>query len=150
MYMFDITVADCLTYTEWLEQHFALHDTQDEKEEPALLNYMGGKTYCLLCSLMPPDKQCTKMFGVLVTILRSILHRNPWRELSALNSISTISRKVKASLLRLVEHCVFGDASGQIVGYLLVYGIGDEATHKHVLTITALTFKRGVEKVISG
>jgi dihydrofolate reductase len=48
---FDEALETWASYTERLEQYFALNDIKGEKQVPALLTLLGRKTYNLLRNL---------------------------------------------------------------------------------------------------
>jgi hypothetical protein len=65
------------SYTERLEQYFAVNDIAEDKEVPALLTLLGGKTYTLLRNLTAPNKPKEKDYTTLVNLLKDHLTPKP-------------------------------------------------------------------------
>ena len=47
---FDVNIERWVDYIERLEQFFLVNEVKEEKQVPALLSLIGGKTYALLKS----------------------------------------------------------------------------------------------------
>ena len=66
-------IENCTSCTERLEQYFEVNEIAKEKQVPALLSLIGGKTHTLLRNLTTPDKPKDKSYADIVKIPREHL-----------------------------------------------------------------------------
>ena len=65
------------TWKSYTKQYFAANEIPNDKNVPALLAMMGGKTYSLLRNLMMPDDPATKGYDDIVKLLDDHLSPKP-------------------------------------------------------------------------
>ena len=151
---FDDSVESWSSYTERLEQYFAVNDVENDKKVPALLTLLGGKTYGLLRNLTLPDKPATKSYNAIVKLLKDHLSPEPlivaerFRFYKRFQLQGESVNKYVAELRRYAEHCKFGNLNESLRDQFVV-GLKDEHTQKKLLAVADLTFIKAIEMAVA-
>ncbi|VDI40352.1 Hypothetical predicted protein [Mytilus galloprovincialis] len=125
---FDDGIEQWTSYTERLEQYFAVNEISNEKRVPALLSLIGGKTYALLRNLTTPDKPKDKSYDDIVKVLKEHLSPAPL---------------VIAERFRFHKR---DQKSGESINEdRLVCGLKSEQTQKKLLSVQALTLEKAMQ-----
>ena len=151
MDVFDSSQETWDTYAERLEQYFLANDIAPDKQVPALLSLMGGKTYTLLRDLTSPDKPATKTFVELCDVLKSHyspkplviaerfrFHKRNQREGESI-------KQYVAELKKLSQFCEFGNNLNESLRDRLVCGIVSVPIQKKLLSEANLTLAKAVD-----
>ncbi|XP_033733598.1 uncharacterized protein K02A2.6-like [Pecten maximus] len=152
---FDESIERWEAYKERLDQYFIANTIKEEKQVPALLSLIGGRTYGLLRDLTAPDLPATKTYPVLTKILqdhyspkplviaeRYRFHKRDQREGESI-------RDYNAALRKLSENCTFGDTLNDTLRDRLVCGLKAEHIQKKLLTESDLTYQKALEVAIA-
>jgi hypothetical protein len=137
---FDEGVESWDCYSERLGQYFIVNDVADEKQVPALLSLIGGKTHGILRDLTAPARPSTKTFDVLVGLLKDHLCPKPlliakrFRFHKRDQNEGETVREYVAQLRKLSEYCKFGRVLMDSLRDRLVCGLQNEATQKRLLS----------------
>ncbi|VDI74334.1 Hypothetical predicted protein [Mytilus galloprovincialis] len=147
---FDDGIEQWTSYTERLEQYFAVNEISNEKRVPALLSLIGGKTYALLRNLTTPDKPKDKSYDDIVKVLKEHLSPAPLviaerfrfhkRDQKSGESIN----EYVAQIRKFSEYCNFPDLNDTLRDRL-VCGLKSEQTQKKLLSVQALTLEKAMQ-----
>ena len=151
---FDDALETWASYTERLEQYFALNKIEGEMQVPALLTLLGRKTYGLLRNLCAPEKPASKTYKELVEILdkqlspkpsiiaeRFRFHHRQQREEENVNTFL-------AELRKLSLHCHF-DNLNDTLRDRFVCGLRKENIQKRLLSETTLPLEKALEIAVA-
>ena len=147
---FDVNIERWVDYIERLEQFFLVNEVKEEKQVPALLSLIGGKTYALLKSLVAPDKPSSKSFADLSTILKN--HYSP-KTIVIAERFKFYKRDQKegetvqqyiAELKKLSESCKFAQFLTEALRDRLVCGLSNIMIQQKLLSEETLTYETAV------
>ena len=118
---------------ERLEQYFPANDVEDAaKQRAILLSVCGSKTYALARDLLQPAKPAETTYKKIVDELSKHFAPKP-SEIVECFKFHSRNRKegegvatYVAGLLKLTEHCNFGETLPEMLRDRLVCGINDE------------------------
>ena len=151
---FDDSLETWTSYTERLEQYFAVNDVDNEKKVPALLTLLGGKTYGLLRNLTLPDKPATKTYEQILKLLKDHLSPKPllvaerFRFYKRYQLHGESINTYVAELRRLAEHCEFRNLNEYLRDQFVV-GLRDENIQKKLLAVAELTFENAIKSAVA-
>ncbi|XP_060063527.1 uncharacterized protein K02A2.6-like [Ylistrum balloti] len=131
------------------------HSIKDEKQVPALLSLIGGRTYNVLRDLTATDRPATKTFNELVAILKNHLSPKPlliaerFRFHKRDQKEGESVRDYVAQLRKLSEHCEFGVVLMESLRDRFVCGLKNEAVQKKLLSEKDLSFDKAVDIAVA-
>ncbi|XP_069139325.1 uncharacterized protein [Argopecten irradians] len=127
----------------------------EEKQVPALLSLIGGRTYGLLRDLTAPDLPATKTYPVLKKILQEHYSPQPlviaerFRFQKRDQREGESIRDYNAALRKLSENCSFGEFLNDTLGDRLVCELKAEHIQKKLLREPDLTYQKALEVAIA-
>ena len=149
--VFDESAESWDCYSERLDEYFTANEIDNDKQVPALLSLVGGRTYQILRDLTSPNKPGTKTYKALCELLQK--HFNP-RPLVIAERFRFYKRDQRPdesvkdfniSLRKLAEHCEFKEQLNEQLRDKFVCGLHNEAIQRKLLSEKDLTYEKAYD-----